>query len=140
MTDYKVTDAYVTLRVYSKTLSVEQLSELAGFEPQETGVMGAVRKRGQPIPANYIILITENMVSEKNINLHIDALERRLPPGRFVDRFPDGDIDIYLTIYWWTTELSNFQLTPESVQTLGRVGVPAHFNFLIDEPVVAGER
>jgi hypothetical protein len=132
----KITDAYLTLRLYSKTLSVEELCELAGFEPQETGVKGTVHKRGQPTPANYIILNTEELVAEKDLDMHIQEMGRRLPPGRFVDRFKAGGFDIHLTVYWWTTEPVNYYLSSESFRILENVGVPAYFNFLIDDGTV----
>lgn len=129
----KVSDAYVMLRVYSETLSIEELTRIAGFTPTDTLHRGTRRSdRSSPAPANAIFLSTEGLVKEKDLNAHIRELGSRLPNGAIPARFGDQKVTIYLTIYWWTTEEVGFYLSPESSDVLSQTGIPAYFNFLID--------
>jgi hypothetical protein len=131
----RVTDAYILLRIPSETLTVPELKALASLTPTETGTKGTrVRPETRELPANYIALSTEALSSSKDLNDHIRDLCQRLPTGSFAERFVDADVQIYLTIYWWTTEETNFQLIPASFSALSQIGVPAHFSFMVDQP------
>lgn len=128
----KVSDAFALLRIQSRSLAVEELTQIAGFTPTDTGVKGTRRTdRSPPTQANRISLSTEGLVLEKDLNAHIRELGARLPKGNFASRFTSTDVDIYLTIYWWTTEEVWFYLDTESLSILSRVGVPAYFNYCI---------
>lgn len=131
----KITDAFVLLRVYSETLTVDELKHLAAFEPTEIGIKGTkTRPNTSEVPANYIFLSTETLVLEKDLNAHVNELGRRLPLGNFAARFEGLDVSIYLTIYWWTKEEVNFHLDHNSLSVLANLNVPAYFNLLIDNP------
>jgi hypothetical protein len=123
----------VLLRVYSEALSVEELTCLAGFKPTETLHKGTRKTdRSSPAPANAIFLSTESLVKEKDLNAHIRELGSRLTKGAISSMFGNDEINIYLTIYWWTTEEVGFYLDPECFDVLSKIGIPAYFHFLID--------
>jgi hypothetical protein len=128
-----ITDAYILLRLHSETLTVPELKALASLTPTETGAKGTrVRPQTSELPAHYISLSTEGLSQSKDLNDHIRELSQRLPTGSLAERLTEFDVLAYLTIYWWTTEETNFHLTVESLTRLSGIGIPAHFSFMVD--------
>jgi hypothetical protein len=127
-----ITDAYILLRLHSETLTTSELEALVAFTPTETGAKGTrVRPETRELTAHYISLSTEGLSQTKDLNDHIHELSQRLPAGSLAERLVGFDVQAYLTIYWWTTEETNFHLTVESLTRLSGIGIPAHFSFMV---------
>ncbi len=129
----KITDCYISLRVYTaEDITIEELEKIAGFKPTRIGVKGTKHTpRSPPLKYNFVFLDTEKLSKSKCLDNHIAELKKRLPDGRFIDRFDLSKFTVMVTVYWWTTEVIYFRLTPESLETLQNIGVTIDFNYAI---------
>lgn len=76
----KIWDAFVLLRIHSSSLSVEELTGIAGFKPTKTIVKDSRHcPRTMPSPANTVILSTGDLVQEKDLNAQIRGTRRACP-------------------------------------------------------------
>jgi hypothetical protein len=129
----KITDAYVVIQIYSEEISVAQMIAAAGFTPTETADKGTrANARSIPRPANFIRLSTEHLVDVKDLNAHIAFLRSSLPAGKITDRLDMTKVEAICSMYWWTKEEVNFNLTMKTLEALSSFGVSVDFNYLVD--------
>jgi len=135
-----VTDAHVVLQIVSSEFTVAQLIELAGFEPTSHGEKGArARPRSVPRPANYISFSTEKLSDVRELNVHLSLLSKNVPVDGFSNRFRDKDVQIFLTVYWWTTEDVKFSLSSDSLAVLAQIGVETEFNLMVNPSPISND-
>lgn len=133
MSEKTVTDAHVVLQIVSPELSVANLIELSGFAPTSNGEKGVrPRPRSVPRPANYISFSTDKLSEVRDLNVHLATLRKNVPIEGFASRFHDTDVEVFLTVYWWTTEDVKFRLSADSLTVLSQIGVEAEFNLMVD--------
>jgi hypothetical protein len=128
-----VTDAHVVLQIVSPELSVARLIELSGFAPTSKGEKGSrARPQSAPRPANYISYSTEKLSEVRDLNVHLSILRNNVPFEDFARRFLGTDVQVFLTVYWWTTEDVKFCLSADSLTVLSQIGVETEFNLMVD--------
>lgn len=143
---------YTELRIYSESLSPDEITQKIGVTPTSTQVKGEIKKRflkinsnlavpkERTVPINGWFFSSEGTVASKDVRRHLDFLLSRIKKveSRFLE-LQNEELTIGINCVWWSANNSGGPaIWPEQMACLGELGLELSFDFCFygDDPIL----